>query len=196
MKARNRRPGFLGEALFGFAVSLVAAAIALTLAFVVPAAVVARLIVAALGLTLVLRAIGRSDEKTGRVVTVVVWFAVAAAVWLSGASLPAYLAVHLALAWLARSLFSYSRLLEAGLDLALSLLAISFAVFAAVRTESVFLASWCFFLVQAFQASIPGFAARLTTPAGKDERLGDPNHGFAEAFKAADEALHRLAGQR
>lgn len=196
MSARSRRPGFLGEVVFGFAVSAVAAALALTLAFVAPGAVVARLVIAGLGLALVLRAIGRSDEKTGRVVAVVVWFVVAAAVWLSGASLPVYLVVHLALAWLARSLFMYSRLLEAGIDLGLSLLAISFAVFAAVRTDSVFLASWCFFLVQAFQASIPGIAARLTTPAAKDEAGDDPNRGFAEAFKAADEALHRLAGQR
>lgn len=196
MSARSRRPGFLGEVLFGFAVSLVAAAVALTLAFVVPGALVARLLIAAIGLTLVLRAIGRSSERTGRIVTVVVWFAAAAAVWLGGASLPVYLATHLVLAWLARSLFSYSRLLEAGLDFGLCLLAISFAVFAAVWTESVFLASWCFFLAQAFRVAIPGLAARLTTPGARDEPAGDPNRGFADAFKAADEALHRLAGQR
>jgi hypothetical protein len=196
MSAPARRPAFLGEVVFGFGVSFVAAAVALTLSFVVPAAVVARLLVAGLGLTLVLRAIGRSSERTGRVVTIVVWLAAAAGIWLAGAGLPTYVAVHVTLAWLVRSLFSYSRLVEAGLDLGLTLLALSFAVFAAVRTESVFLATWCFLLVQAFQAQVPGLVSRVGTPAEKDVAVGDPNRGFAEAFEAADEALRRIAGQR
>ncbi|HUF74516.1 MAG TPA: hypothetical protein VMR74_16660 [Gammaproteobacteria bacterium] len=196
MSARTRQPGFLAEATFGLVISLVAAAVALTLSFVMPGAIVARLIVAGLGLTLVLRAIGRSSERRGRVVTVVVWLAVAAGIWVVGVSLPTYVAVHVALAWLARSLFSCSRLIEAGLDLGLTLLALSFAIFAAVRTESVFLATWCFLLVQAFQASIPDLAARMTASGERDVPANDPNHGFAEAFKAADEALHRIAGRR
>jgi hypothetical protein len=196
MSRQNRRPGFLGEAAVGFVVSLVAAAVALTLSFAIPGSIVVRLIVAGLGLTLVLRAIGRSSEKTGRVVTVVVWLAVAAGISVVDVGLPTYIAVHLGLVWLARSLFSCSRLIEAGLDLGLTLLAISFGILAAVRTESVFLATWCFFLVLAFQASIPRVAARMTAPAERELPAGDPNRGFAEAFKAADEALHRIAGRR
>jgi hypothetical protein len=196
MSRQNRKPGFLGEATFGFVVSLVGAAVALSLSFAMPGSIVVRLIVAGLGLTLVLRAIGRSSEKTGRVVTVVVWLAVAAGITVVDVGLPVYVAVHLGLVWLARSLFCCSRLIEAGLDLGLTLLAISFGILAAVRTESVFLATWCFFLVLAFQASIPRVAARMTAPAGRELPAGDPNRGFAEAFKAADEALHRIAGRR
>jgi len=196
MSARTRQPAFLAEVAFGLVISLVAAAVALTLSLVMPGVIVARLIVAGLGLTLVLRAIGRSNERRGRVVAVVVWFAVAAGIWIVGVSLPAYVAVHVALAWLARSLFSCSRLIEAGLDLGLTLLALSFAIFAAVRTESVFLATWCFLLVQAFQASIPDLVARMTASSEREVPATDPNRGFAEAFKAADEALHRIAGRR
>lgn len=196
MIARTRTPTFIGEAGFGFVISLVAAAVSLTLSFVAPVAVVARLVVAGLGLTLVLRSIGRSSERTGRIVTVAVWFAAAAGLWLSGAGLPVYVAVHVTLIWLVRSLFSYPRLIEVGLDLGLTLLALSFSILAAVRTESVFLASWCFFLVQGFHASIPGLASRLTAPREREAPFGDPNAGFAEAFKAADEALQRIAGQR
>jgi hypothetical protein len=196
MNARIRRPGFLGEAAFGFVISLVAAAVALSLSFVMPGTLVVRLIVAGLGLTLVLRAVGRSSERTGRIVTVVVWFAVAGGIWIGGVSLPSYVVVHVTLVWLVRSLFSYSRLVEAGLDLGLTLLAISFAIFAAVRTESVFLATWCFLLVQAFQVSIPHLASRVMAPKERELPGGDPNRDFADAFKAADEALHRIAARR
>ena len=196
MRSQARTPSFLGEAAFGFVLSLVAAAVALTSSFVLPAPIVMRLIVAGLGLTLVLRAIGRSGEKTGRVVTVAVWVAAAAGVWFIDAALPTYVAVHVTLVWLVRSLFSYSRLVDAGLDLGLSLLALCLAVFAAVRTESVFLATWTFLLLQALQVSIPALATRLTAPTEREMPAGDPNRGFADAFKAADEALHRIAGRR
>ena len=191
----RRAPSFLGEIVFGFVVSLVAAALALSLSFVVPAAFVARLIVAGLGLTIVLRTIRRSDEKTGRIVTTAIWFAAAAALWLTGIGLPAYVIAHVALVWLVRSLFAYTRLVEAGLDLGLGLLALSFAIFAAVRTESVFLATWCFLLIQAFHVTVPALVSKVKAPAGDEEPFDDPNRGFAEAFKAADEALRRLAGQ-
>jgi len=195
MKARTQNRSFFGEVAFGLILSLVATAVALTLSFLMPSALVARLVIAGIGLAVVLRAIARSDERTGRIVTLVVWLAAAATVWLSGAGLPTYVVVHVTLAWLSRSLFFYSRFVEAGVDFALTLLALSFAVLAAVRTESVFLAAWSFLLVQALHVSIPGLVSRWTEPKEKDMPLGDPNRGFADAFKAADEALHRIAGQ-
>lgn len=195
MRPQTRKATFLGEAAFGFAISLTAAAIALTLSFVLPATFVARLVVAGLGLTLVVRAVSRSDEKTGRIVTLAVWAAIAVGIWLLGVGLPIYIVVHVTLAWLARSLFTYSRLIEAGIDLALSLIALSFAIFAVVRTDSVFLAAWSFVLVQAFHACIPSLAARWVAPQERSLPVGDPNRGFADAFKAADDALHRIAGR-
>jgi hypothetical protein len=196
MTARNRTPTFVGEVAFGFVVSLVVAAVALTSSFVLPTAVVGRLVIAAVGLTLVVRAIARSGEKTGRVVTIAVWLVATAGVWLVDVSLPAWFALHVMLVWLIRSLYAYSRLIEVGLDLGLTLVALSFAVFAAVRTDSVFLASWCFLLLQALHVAIPGLTSRLTAPAEREIPVGDPNRGFTDAFKAADEALHRIAGRR
>lgn len=195
MNTRTRSSSFIGEVAFGFVVSAVAAAVAVALAFVLPGATVARLVVAGLGLTIVLRSIARSDEKTGRIVTVAAWLAAAAGVWFAGAALPTYVIVHVAMVWLLRSLFSYSRLIEAGLDFGLTVLALSFALFAAVRTDSVFLAVWCFVLLQSLHVSLPGFAARLTRAREPDVPAGDPNLGFAEALRAADEALHRIAGR-
>jgi hypothetical protein len=196
MKARTRNRSILGEITFGFVASLVAAAVALTLTYVMPGAFVARLVIAGLGLTVVVRAIARSNEKTGRIVTLIVWAFAAAAIWFAGVALPTFVVVHVTLAWLVRSLFSYSRLIEAGVDFGLTLLALSFSVFAAVRTDSMFLAAWSFLLVQALHVSIPGLVSRWLTPKPQETPLGDPNRGFSEAFKAADEALHRIAGQR
>jgi len=195
MTARRKKQSFLGEIAFGFVVSLIAAAVALTLSYVMPAGFVARLTIAGLGLAVVIRSISRSDERTGRIVTLAVWTLAAAAVWLAGAALPVFVAVHVTLAWLVRSLYGYSRIAEAGLDFGLTLLALSFAVFAAVRTDSVFLAAWSFLLVQALHVSIPGLVARWSEPKQEEIPFGDPNRGFADAFKAADEALHRIAGR-
>jgi hypothetical protein len=196
MKARVPKTSLLGEVAFGFVISLVAAAVALSLSYLMPAPFVARLVVAALGLAVVVRAISRSGERTGRIVTLAIWVVVAAAVWGAGVALPTFIVVHVTLAWLVRSLFCYARIVEAGCDFGLTLLALSFAVFAAVRTDSVFLAAWSFLLVQALHVAIPGLVARWTEPKARDLPLGDPNRGFADAFKAADEALHRIAGQR
>lgn len=196
MKAQSRNTSFLGEIVFGFVVSLVAAAVALTLSYLLPAPFVARLVISALGLAVVIRAIARSGERTGRIVTVAIWIVVAAAIWMAGVALPTFILVHVTLAWLVRSLFCYSRIVEAGCDFGLTLLALSFAVFAAVRTDSVFLAAWSFLLVQALHVAIPGLVARWAEPKPRELPLGDPNRGFADAFKAADEALHRIAGQR
>ncbi|MDX1561512.1 MAG: hypothetical protein R3305_01220 [Gammaproteobacteria bacterium] len=191
----KRRATFLGEAVFGFVASLVAAAVALTLGFVLPGAEVARIVVAGLGLVLVLRAIGRSNEKTGRIVTVALWLAVSAGVYWLDLGLAGYVAVHATLVWLVRSLFSYARLTDAGLDLGMTALALCFAVFAAVRTDSVFLAVWCFLLVQAAQTAIPALGARLAAGKAADVPADDPNRGFADALKAADDALQRLAAR-
>jgi hypothetical protein len=195
MSGRTGRGTFLGEVAFGFVVSLAAAAVALTLSFVMPSSFVARLVVTGLGLTYVVRAIARSGEKTGRIVALAVWVTVAAGLWVTGAGLPVLVAAHVALVWLARSLFTYSRLIDAGLDLGLTVMALSFAILAAVRSESVFLASWCFVLVQALHVAIPEFVSRWTTPRDEELLASDPNRGFADAFKAADEALQRLAGR-
>lgn len=193
MSRHPDRGSFLREAGFGFILSLVAAVVASTLTVFLAPATVLRALVAAIALALVLRAIARSNEKTGRIVTLAVWFAAAATVWLAGFGLPAYVAIHVLLLWLVRALFACSRPLEAGLELALSLLAASFATYAAVRTGSVFLASWSFVLVMALGAAIPALVRRFTEPKPQTLPSDDPNRGFARASRAADEALQRIA---
>jgi hypothetical protein len=145
-----------------------------------------RAVIALLGLAYVLHAIGRSGERVGRITTLACWLAVASAAWLVGLPLAAYVLVHLGAVWLVRSLYYYSGLLPALADLGLTLLGAAFAVWAAQRADSAWLAFWCFFLVQAFHVSIP---ASLPSRAALDA----PDDAFARAHRAAEAAVRRLS---
>jgi len=196
MSARRPSGSFLREAAFGFVASAIAAVLATTLAYVLPGGAIVRALIAALGLTLVLRTLAQSNERTGRIVALAIWFAAAALVWFAGFGIPATVGIHLLLAWLVRALFTRSRLIEAGLDFALAVFAVSFATFAALRTGSVFFASWSFLLVHALGAAVPALADAWTRPRAGASPDDDPNRGFALALKAADEALTRIAARR
>jgi hypothetical protein len=163
-----------------------AASLALLTPFVGHAAAL-RAVVAALGLAYVLYAIGRSGERVGRITTVVCWIASAAAAALFDLPLAGYLLVHLALLWLVRSLYYYQGVLPALADLGVTLLGAAFAVWAAMRAESVWLALWCFFLVQAFHVLIP---PSLTS---QKAAHGAPDDAFARAHRAAESAVRRMS---
>jgi hypothetical protein len=146
-----------------------------------------RLGVAALGLTYALYLIARSGERVGRLTTLAGWVAVASVVWLAGLPLTGYLLAHLGLVWLVRSLYYYSGLIPAIADLGLTALGAAFAAWAALRSDSAWLALWCFFFVQAFHAAIPASLAD-SSPA---QRPADDV--FARAHRTAEAAVRRLS---
>lgn len=212
MSVRRESASFLREAVVGLAMSAAAAATGSTLMLVADTDTATRVVVAGLGLTYLLRLLGRSSERTGRSVTVAVWAGAAAVAWVADPGLPAYVALHVSMLWLARSLYGYTNLVEAALDLGLTALAACFAVWAAVRADSLFLTVWCFFVLQALHVSIPALAERLSVGAGAADGRADAagdgragaadfdaaaaNRRFAHAWRAADEALRRMASRR
>ena len=145
-----------------------------------------RAVIALLGFAYVIHAIGRSGERVGRITTIACWLAIASAAWLVDLPLVAYVLVHLGAVWLVRSLYYYSGLLPALADLGLTLLGAAFAVWAAQRADSAWLAFWCFFLVQAFHVSIPASLTRGNAPDAPDD-------AFARAHRAAEAAVRRLS---
>jgi len=176
----------------GLAVALVlsacgAAVLAAATPWLGPAAAL-RAVIALLGLAYTLHAIARSGERVGRVTTIAAWAVIAAAVWLLGLPLPGYVLAHIGLVWLARSLYYYSGLIPALVDLGLSALGAAFAVWAAQRSGSAWLALWCFFLVQAFHVLIPA----SLTKRGAGE-AGAADDAFARAHRAAEGAVRRLS---
>jgi hypothetical protein len=148
-----------------------------------------RAVIALLGFAYVLHAIGRSGERVGRITTLVCWLVVASGAWLAGLPLVAYVLVHLGAIWLVRSLYYYSGLMPALADLGLTMLGAAFAVWAAQRADSAWLAFWCFFLVQAFHVSIPTSLTRSSAPEAPDD-------AFARAHRAAEAAVRRLSSAR
>ena len=92
----------------------------------------------------------------------------------AGLPLAAYVLVHVGLIWLVRSLYYYSGVLPALADFGLGLLGAVFAVWAAQRTGSAWLAFWCFFLAQSFHVLIPHSLAHARAPSTRRRRRVRP----------------------
>lgn len=196
MIANPQQTSFFKEVGVGLLLSVLAAAAATAALMFFPSGTVIRAVIAGVAFAYLCVSLGHASEKTGRFVVLIVWLVAAGAAWLSGIGIAGYVAVHVTLLWLVRSLYFYSTVIEAALDLGLMLTAIGFATWAAFRTDSLLLACWSFFLLQALHVCIPYLAARLMKPETRDHGDNDPNRRFADASKAADEALRRIAAIR
>lgn len=196
MNTRSSRPSLLSEIGLAFGLSLVAGAVGSSLALVLPTQVVIRALVAGLTLAYVLYRLCRGQEKTGRIVTLGGACAVSAAAWLLDASMPAYLGIHVAMIWLVRSLYTHRDLREAAIDLGLSALGLAFAIWAAQRSQSLFVATWCFFLLQAMHGAIPAWTQRAYRGGELPQPDETSTDAFANAHRAAEAALQRLAAGR
>jgi hypothetical protein len=71
-------------------------------------------------------------------------------------------------------------------------LSVSAAVWAITRSGSVFLATWCFFLVQALFVAIPPAVQRKSKP---EQATSTDNESFDRAKRQADAALRQLFTQ-
>lgn len=190
------RPSFFQGVLVAAVLGFFASAIVATLTPFVGLAAVVRLVIPALALAYLLYLFSRRTERTGRVTTLFVWGVLAAATWWFAPSLPLYLLIHVAAVWLVRSLYFYSGVLPALLDLGISTLSVSATVWAISRSGSVFLATWCFFLVQAlFVAIPPAIKGRDTIPGTAQNKAATGNENFDRARRQADKALRQLFTQ-
>lgn len=187
-----KRPTFFNGAIvagaFAFIASTVIAALTPFFGFIA----VIRIVIPALSFAYILYLFSRSRERTGRVTTLALWSALAAITWWVAPPLPAYLLVHVGAIWLVRSLYFYSGLVPALADLALGALAVIAAVWAMRQSGSIFLATWCFFLVQALFVAIP------PTVKGKprmSQNTAADNETFERARRQADQALTQLFSQ-
>ena len=184
-----KQPTFLQGVIVAAVLGFFASAVVAALTPLIGLGTVLRLVIPALALAYVLYLFSRSGERTGRVTTLAMWSAVAVLAWWMSPPLPLYLLVHVAAIWLVRSLYFYSGVLPALLDLGLSTLSISATVWAVTRSGSVFLATWCFFLVQALFVAIPP-AIRRKPESGGGTAID--NASFERAKRQADDALRQL----
>ena len=184
-----KRPTFFHGVIVAAVLGFFASAIVAALTPFVGLGAVLRLVIPALGLAYLLYLFSRSDEWVGRVTTLSIWSALAAVAWWVAPPLPFYLLIHVGAIWLVRSLYFYSGVLPALMDLGVSTLSISATVWAISRSGSVFLATWCFFLVQALFVAIPP-AIKKAQKTQRDTPVGNEN--FERAKRNADQALRQL----
>jgi len=187
-----RRPTFLHGAVAAAIFALVAS-VAVTAAK--PIAIFPGFyqpLVAALGLAYLLYALSHSRERVGRVTTLSLWAGMSLTLWLLDTSFGFYLMAQIIALWLIRSLYFYSSLMSACLDLALNFAALATACWAAVHTGSVFLTVWCFFLVQALFVAIPPAVKR---EAGGLHATGKDTEKFERARLTAEMAIRQLFAQ-
>lgn len=187
-----KRPSFLHGVIVAAVLGFFASAIVAALTPFVGLAAVLRLVIPALGLAYLLYLFSRSEERIGRVTALSVWGALAAVTWWIAPPLPFYLLIHVGAIWLLRSLYFYSGVIPALIDLGVSTLSVSATVWAISRSGSVFLATWCFFLVQALFVAIP--PAIRSRRSGQRSTVAD-NENFERAKRNADQALRQLFTQ-
>ena len=187
-----KRPTFFNGVVVAAVLGFFASAIVATLTPFVGLGAVVRLVIPLLGLAYLLYLLNRTAERVGRVTTLTLWTAMAAITWWVAPPLPLYLMVHVGTIWLVRSLYFYSGVMPALMDLGLGALSVSAAVWAITRSGSVFLATWCFFLVQALFVAIPPAVQRQAKP---EQSTPVDNENFERARRQADAALAQLFTQ-
>ena len=187
-----KRPSFFHGVIVAAILAVFASAVVATLTPFVGFGSVIRLVIPALTLAYLLFLFSRSKERVGRVTTLSLWSALAAVSWWVAPPLPLYLLIHVAAVWLVRSLYFYSGVMPALMDLGLNALSISATVWAITRSGSVFLATWCFFLVQALFVAIPPAVRGKTKP---ERNTAVETENFERARRHADQALRQLFTQ-
>ena len=187
-----KRPSFFHGVIVAAVLGFFASAVVATLTPFVGIGAVLRLVIPALGLAYLLYLFSRSNERVGRVTTLTLWSALAAFAWWMAPPLPFYLLIHVGAIWLIRSLYFYSGVMPALMDLGLSALSISATVWAITRSGSVFLATWCFFLVQALFVVIPPAIKRKHD---EQQNAAADCENFELARRQADQALRQLFTQ-
>jgi hypothetical protein len=187
-----KRPSFFHGVIVAAVLSFFASAIVATLTPFVGIGAVIRLLIPALGLAYLLYLFSRSAERVGRVTTLSLWGALAVVTWWIAPPLPFYMLIHVGAIWLVRSLYFYSGVLPALMDLGVNTLSITATVWAISRSGSVFLAAWCFFLVQALFVAIPPAIKSLRKA---QRNTAADNENFERARRNADQALRQLFTQ-
>lgn len=149
-----------------------------------------RLGIPAISLAYILYLLRTSNERTGNITTISLWSALAVGTWWVAPPLTFYVLIHAGSIWLVRSLYFYAGVFPSLIDLGLTALSLFGFVWALSRTDSVFLATWSFFLVQALFVVIPAATGRRS----RGSEVVDCAT-FDRARRQANEALKALASQ-
>ncbi len=186
---------FLSGVAVAFILALTAGAAVFVLGPVIGISMLLQLLVSVLGCLYLVWLISSSRRRSGRFVALAFWGVFSVGTWLLAPTLSTYLLMHVAAIWLIRSLLIYSGVLPALLDLGLTAASAVAASWAFSRSGNVFLATWCFFLLQALFVAIPIRVAPLRASQRKYANdLCDEfdNEAFERARRRGVKALEHL----
>ena len=187
-----KRPNFLNGVGIAAVFALLGSVAVTVLTPIVAFSALYTLLIPALGLAYVLYILSRSAERVGRATTLALWFGMSVTAWLVEPPFGLYLMAHVGALWLIRSLYFYSSALAALMDLGLNVVSTATAYWAAAHSGSVFLAIWCFFLVQALFVAIPSSLHRQP----RHRPGAHPNtENFERARLRAEAAIRQLFAQ-
>lgn len=182
------RPTFLEGVAVALGASILGSILHTVLAPVLPYRTLMLLLISALGLGYLLYLLRCCPERIGRVTAVAVWTIVAGAAWWLKLPLSTFLLAQLGTIWLVRALYFQNSVVPALADLALAGFGLLAGIWAALHTGSLFLAIWCFFLVQALFVVIP------PGPVGDKHRSElDSADRFREALSSAEAAVRKFS---
>jgi len=179
----------------GFALisSIVVAVIFTAMSHIFLNGTIFRLLIAGLSFSYLIYLFLRSNERTGRVTVISIWFAITAVSLMFVSQLLAYIAIQLFMIWIMRSLYFYNSVFSALTDLALTGMSLVVAIWAMSVSGSVFLSFWCFFLMQALFVYIPkNFVSTEKT----EQVYPICDDKFEHAYHAAEIAVSKLINSK
>ena len=149
-----------------------------------------RLLISGLAFVYSLYLLSRSQERTGRITVILIWFILLVMLWLFYPPLTLFVVLHVLAIWLIRSLYGYASLFSSLADLGLNALSIASAFWALHHTSSLFLTFWCFFLVQAVFVYIP---TGIKRPNHDKAAIPNSETDFNHAYQTAEAAVRKLS---
>ena len=189
MTHSRQRPTFLEGAAVALIASLAISVSVTIFDWVLPLGLLTRVLISVAGFAYLLYLFSRCREKVGRITSLSIYLAMVIVMWIIMPSLPWMVIGHLGLIWLIRSLYYYSSVISALLDLGLTALSLVAAVAAYLHTGSLFLGLWSLFLIQALFAWIPADWQRR---AASNKHTVQQDR-FRTAHQAAENAVRQLA---
>lgn len=184
------KPGFFEGVALAFVAALVSTVAFEALAMVFYSGMMLKFFISLGSFSYIGYLLWRSPERNGRLSITAAWLSLSGLAWILSPSLIAYTLIQLIMIWLVRSLYYHSNLITALADLGLIGLGLLTAAWSWLQTGSVFIAIWCFFLIQALYVLLPQTWSGSISNSGTSNNRVDP---FEQAHRSAELAVKKLA---
>lgn len=183
-----KRPVFIEGVLLAVILGILGRAAYTGLQLFVPGRQALLSVITLLALCYLMYLLKRSRERTGRITVFSCWLILTAVLCISQPPVTAFILAQAAMLWLIRSLYFYTSVLSALVDLVFTALALAVVVWGGFYTNSLFFCIWTFFLIQALFVTIPPDWSRAKDEGNKTDNVDR----FEQAYRCAEAAVRKL----